>query len=167
MRRAWDDFPCSRTLVKSLVSVSRAVLGKRWLTGSGFGVSCEVDLDTFWKQAFAAMATAAVQDGPTGFGLHTGAETELLLARALGRLISAFHILKIGVEMLRVKFKASIQKICHAFDLHIKAEELRANRGTGRCGLGKIAGVNLVHFLEVFHSEVGEINARAEAVQCT
>jgi hypothetical protein len=107
MRRAWDDFPCSRTLVKSLVSVSRAVLGKRWLTGSGFGVSCEVDLDTFWKQAFAAMATAAVQDGPTGFGLHTGAETELLLARALGRLISAFHILKIGVEMLRVKSKTS------------------------------------------------------------
>lgn len=73
-------------------------------------MSCEVDLDTFWKQAFAAMAAAAVQDGPTGFGLHTGAETELLLARALGRLISAFHNLKSGGEMLRAKIKASTQK---------------------------------------------------------
>lgn len=60
-------------------------------------MSGEVDLDTFWKQAFAALAAAAVQDGPTGFGLHTGAETELLLARALGRLVSAFHSLKIGL----------------------------------------------------------------------
>lgn len=83
-------------------------------------MSCEVDLDTFWKQAFAAMATATVQYGPAGFGLHAGAKTELLLARALGRLVSAFHNLEIGGEMLRAKIKASIQKICHTFDLDIE-----------------------------------------------
>ena len=49
MRLAWIDFPCSRTFAKSLVSVRRADLGKRCPTESGFCVSGEVDLDTFWK----------------------------------------------------------------------------------------------------------------------
>ena len=66
--------------------------------------------------------------------------------------------------MLRVKSKASIQKIRHAFDLDIKAEELGADRGAGGCGLSKIAGIDPVHFLEVFQSEIGEINARADDI---
>ena len=119
-------------------------------------MSCEVDLDTFWKQAFAAMATAAIQDGPTGFGLHTGAKTELLLARALGRLISAFHNLKIGGEMLRAKIKASIQKICHTLDLNIEvARKLCPDRGAGRRGLAEITGIDRIHLLEIFLREVG------------
>lgn len=57
-------------------------------------MSCEVDFDTFREKPLAAVTTAAAQDGAAGLGLHAGAEAELLFARALGRLVSAFH--KIG-----------------------------------------------------------------------
>jgi hypothetical protein len=58
------------------------------------GVSGEVDFDTFREKPFAAMTAAAAQDGAACLGLHAGAEAELLFARALGRLVCAFH--KIG-----------------------------------------------------------------------
>jgi hypothetical protein len=62
-----------------------------------------VDFDTFRKEALAAMLAAAAQDGPARLGLHAGAEPELLLARALGRLVCAFHnkIFKWGDEVSR------------------------------------------------------------------
>jgi len=97
------------------------------------------------------LAAAAAQDGPTGFGLHTGAETELLLARALGRLISAFHILKIGDEMLRMKSKTSIQKICHTLDLDIEVtRKLCPDRSAGWRGLAEVTGIDRIHLLEIF-----------------
>ena len=90
-RRVWDAFPWSRTRVKSPLLRSRADLGKRRRPLLGLGVSCEVDFDTFWKEAFAALLAASAQDGPACLGLHAGAETKLLFARALGRLVCAFH----------------------------------------------------------------------------
>ena len=53
------------------------------------------------------MLAATAQDGPARLGLHAGAEPELLLARALGRLVCAFHnkIFKWGGEVSR-KFNA-------------------------------------------------------------
>jgi hypothetical protein len=53
-----------------------------------------VDFDTFREKPLAAVTAAAAQDGAAGPGLHAGAEAELLFARALGRLVCAFH--KIG-----------------------------------------------------------------------
>ena len=90
-RRVWDAFPWSRTRVKSPLLRRRADLGKRRRPLLGLGVSGEVDFDTFWKEAFAALLAASAQDGPACLGLHAGAETKLLFARALGRLVCAFH----------------------------------------------------------------------------
>ncbi len=89
--RPCEDLPFSRTLRKSRLLRRRADFGKRRRTGSGLGVSCEVDFDTFRKKPLAAVTTAAAQDGAAGLGLHAGAEAELLFARALGRLVCAFH----------------------------------------------------------------------------
>jgi hypothetical protein len=50
-----------------------------------------MDFDTFRKEALAAMLTTTAQDSPACLGLHAGAEPELLFARALGRLVCAFH----------------------------------------------------------------------------
>jgi len=57
------------------------------------GVTGEVDFNALWQQAFAAPLTATCEDAPPAFGFHTGAESELLLARALGWLVGAFHFL--------------------------------------------------------------------------
>ena len=92
--RPCEDFPFSRTLRKSRLLRRRAVFGKRSRARSGLGVSGEVDFDTFREKPFAAVTAAAAQDGSAGLGLHAGAEAELLFARALGRLVCAFH--KIG-----------------------------------------------------------------------
>ena len=92
--RPCEDFPLSRTLRKSRLLRRRAVFGKRSRARSGLGVSGEVDFDTFREKPLAAVTAAAAQDGAAGPGLHAGAEAELLFARALGRLVCAFH--KIG-----------------------------------------------------------------------
>jgi len=49
---------------------------------------------------------AAIEDGATIFGRHAGAKSELLLARALGRLIRAFH----SFEKSRILFAYSGSK---------------------------------------------------------
>ena len=90
-RRVWDAFPWSRTRVKSPLLRRRADLGKRRRPLLGLGVSGEVDFDTFREKPLAAVTAAAAQDGAAGPGLHAGAEAELLFARALGRLVCAFH----------------------------------------------------------------------------
>lgn len=90
-RRPCEDFPFSRTLRKSRLLRRRADFGKRCRAGSGLSVSGEVDFDTFREKPLAAVTTAAAQDGAAGLGLHAGAEAELLFARALGRLVCAFH----------------------------------------------------------------------------
>lgn len=48
-------------------------------------------LDALGKQPLAAMSPTTVENGTTALGLHPGAESELPLARPLGRLIGAFH----------------------------------------------------------------------------
>lgn len=110
INRDWTDLPCSRTRVNSLLLLSRTDLGNRQRTGSGLRMSCEVDFDTFREQAFAPVAAAAVQNSPAGLGLHAGAETELLLARALGRLVCAFHKFLNGSARLRPIPQASTPK---------------------------------------------------------
>ena len=54
-------------------------------------VALEVDLGSFWKEALATLAATAFEDPPTRFGGHAGTESVLLLASALGRLVSHFH----------------------------------------------------------------------------
>lgn len=51
----------------------------------------EVDLDALWHQTLATALAAACENGAATLGFHACAETELLLARPLGRLVSAFH----------------------------------------------------------------------------
>lgn len=54
------------------------------------GVAAVLQLDALRNQAFAAFLAAAAEDVAAGFGGHAGAETELILAGALGRLVGAF-----------------------------------------------------------------------------
>jgi len=58
------------------------------------GVTGEVDFDALREKALATASAAAVEDGAAILGGHPSAEAELLLARALGRLIRAFHKLE-------------------------------------------------------------------------
>lgn len=61
----------------------------------------EVDFDTLWQETFASPLAAAVQCLTARLGLHARAEPKLTLARALGRLVCAFH--KIGsVEQRKI-----------------------------------------------------------------
>lgn len=55
------------------------------------GVALEVNFGSFGKEALAAFAAALVEDVATGFGSHTGAETVLAFADALGRLEGSLH----------------------------------------------------------------------------
>ncbi len=55
-------------------------------------LALEVQFYALWQEAFAALLAAPGKDGPSVLGLHPSAETELLFARALGRLVGAFHI---------------------------------------------------------------------------
>ncbi len=75
-------------------------------------MSGEVYFDTFRKQALATLAAAAAEDGSAGLGLHAGAETELLFARALGRLISAFHKIGKWIGETRTDGRSVNPKIC-------------------------------------------------------
>ena len=65
-----------------------------------------MDLDTLWEETLAAMAAATAQDGATTFGSHAGTEAELTLARALGRLIGALHVVKVLKELGRKEWAA-------------------------------------------------------------
>ena len=56
------------------------------------GLTLKVKFYALWQQAFTAVLAAPGEDCPSVFGLHPSAETELLFARALGRLVGAFHI---------------------------------------------------------------------------
>ena len=83
--------PFSRTRENSRPSRRRASLGKRSLFRSGGGVAGKMNFDTLRKEALASPLAAAVQGGASGLGRHARAETKLLLARAFGRLVGAFH----------------------------------------------------------------------------
>lgn len=54
-------------------------------------MALEVNLDALWQEALATALTAAGKDGPAFLRLHAFAKAKLLFARALGRLIGAFH----------------------------------------------------------------------------
>ncbi len=88
-RRPCATFPLSRTCAKSRPSRSRADFGN--VLRSGLGVSGVVDFDTLWQETLASTLAAAVQDIAARLGFHARAEAKLTLARALGRLVSAFH----------------------------------------------------------------------------
>ena len=91
-RRPCADFPPSLTLAKSRPSRRRADLGN--LPRSGFGVAGVVDFDTLGQETLASPLAAAAQNIAARLGFHARAETKLMLARAFGRLVCAFH--KIG-----------------------------------------------------------------------
>jgi hypothetical protein len=55
-----------------------------------------MSLHAFWQQAFAAALPAARKNRAAAFGFHAGAKTMLAFARSLGRLVSAFHKLKVS-----------------------------------------------------------------------
>ncbi len=83
--------PFSRTREYSQPSRRRASLGKRSLFRSGFGVAGKMDFDTLRQKALASPLATTAQNGAAGLGRHARAETKLLLARAFGRLVGAFH----------------------------------------------------------------------------
>jgi hypothetical protein len=51
----------------------------------------EMNLDTHWQETLAAALAAAGENRTPVLGFHACAESELLLARALGWLVCAFH----------------------------------------------------------------------------
>ena len=55
------------------------------------GVTLEVDLGSFWKEALATLTTATRNDVTTGFSSHTCTEAMLTFADALGRLVGSLH----------------------------------------------------------------------------
>jgi hypothetical protein len=57
----------------------------------GLRVAGIVDFHALGKQPFSSALPAAGKDGTAILGLHPGAEPELTFARALGRLVGAFH----------------------------------------------------------------------------
>jgi hypothetical protein len=65
-----------------------------------------MDLDTLREETLAAMTAAAAQDGATAFGSHAGTEAELTLARTLGRLVGALHVVKVLKELGRKEWAA-------------------------------------------------------------
>lgn len=54
-------------------------------------MALEVNLGTLWNEALAALLATVLDDAATSFVRHACTETVLLLASALGRLISHFH----------------------------------------------------------------------------
>ena len=50
-----------------------------------------MSLDAFWEQTFAASLAPTRKGRATAFGTHSGTETVLTFACALGWLVSAFH----------------------------------------------------------------------------
>ena len=59
--------------------------------GLSLGVTREMDFNALRQEALAATLAAAGENGASALGFHAGAESKLLLARALRGLISAFH----------------------------------------------------------------------------
>jgi len=64
-----------------------------------------VNLHTLGQQTFTTALAAAGKNRPAVFGLHAGAEPELLLAGALGRLVGAFHKPELRVEKERKLYR--------------------------------------------------------------
>lgn len=54
-------------------------------------VALEVNLGSFWKKALATLAATVFEDAAASLSGHAGTESMLLLASALGRLVSHFH----------------------------------------------------------------------------
>ena len=83
--------PFSRTREYSQPSRRRASLGKRSRFRSGFGVAGKMNFDTLRQETLASPLATTAQNCAAGLGRHARAETKLLLARAFGRLVGAFH----------------------------------------------------------------------------
>lgn len=58
------------------------------------GMTGEMNLDTLRQEALTSDLAAAGKGRATGLGFHASPKAMLLLARALGRLVSAFHRIK-------------------------------------------------------------------------
>ena len=91
-------------------------------------MALEVELGSFWKEALATLAAAVLENSTTCLGSHAGTESVLLLAGALGRLVSHFHGRKIsGVERISTL----------------------GGRGTRRLAIRAVLSINRGIFLEV------------------
>ena len=101
--RPWATRPFSRTMTNSLPSRRRASFGNPNLLSSGLGVAGKMNFNPLRQKALASPLTAAVQGCAAGLGRHARAETKLLLARAFGRLVGAFHKIR-SVEPVKLTF---------------------------------------------------------------
>jgi hypothetical protein len=105
--------PAARTCANSPEVRNRRARGNRSDSRSGSGVAGVVDFDALWKEAFASMAAAAVEDGASALCLHPGAESKLPFARALGWLIRAFHRTE-NVESVNLSGTAALVNAGHS-----------------------------------------------------
>jgi hypothetical protein len=78
-----------------------------------------VDLDALREKALAATGATTVENGAAALGRHAGAESELPLARALGRLIRAFHKREKSRTLLRPGKGKSRSETVEAFSLFL------------------------------------------------
>ena len=67
---------------------------KKVAQGLGLGVASERNLHALGQEALTSDLAAAGKNRAAGFGFHASPKAVLLLARALGRLVSAFHRIK-------------------------------------------------------------------------
>jgi len=88
-KRPCTERPFRRTRANSRLSRMRAPRGKP--RRSGLGVTGEMDFDTLRQKPLATTLAATAQNGSAALGFHPRAEAKLLFARALARLIGAFH----------------------------------------------------------------------------
>lgn len=57
----------------------------------GLGVTREVNFHALWQETLATNLAATGKNSASGLGFHASPKAVLLLARALGWLVSAFH----------------------------------------------------------------------------
>src|SRR5437870_2649539 len=55
-------------------------------------------LHALWQQSFPSALAPAGERGAAAFGFHACAKTVLVFARAFGRLVSAFHKVRIAIS---------------------------------------------------------------------
>ena len=81
------------------------------------GVALVVDLHTLGQKTLATLSATTGEDGATVLGSHAGAETELALAAALGRLVCSLAHNLISIFALK-KF------LCSALAVGVKYDTL-------------------------------------------
>ena len=99
MRERFSSCDCRLPIAKNVGEVK---------SRSSLRVPRVVALDAFREQTFATALAPAREGGATAFRLHARAKTMLTFARALGRLVGAFHFLPTGSGLAKLEIGVAL-----------------------------------------------------------